>query len=95
MYDLCCNEDGALSISPRKYIDKMVVTYKQHFGTKLSTKVLSLLEKEDHPEIDNFEFLNDDDVQVYQLLVGAMPWAISIGCFDISTAVMTMRSFRA
>ena len=51
------NKDGALSISPRKYIDKIVVTYQQLFGTKPSTKALSLLKKGDHPEIDDSEFL--------------------------------------
>ena len=68
----CCNEDGVLSISPRKYIDMMVITYQQLFGTKPSTKALSPLEKGDHPEIDDLEFLNDDDIQVYQSLIGAM-----------------------
>ena len=67
-----CNEVRVLSISPRKYIDKMVITYQQLFGTKPSTKALSLLEKCDHPEIDNSEFLNNDEGQVYQSLVGAM-----------------------
>ena len=52
----CHNEDGVLSISPRKYIDKMVITYQQLFGTKPSSKVLSPLEKGDHPETDDSEF---------------------------------------
>jgi hypothetical protein len=34
-------------------------------------------------------------VQQYKSLVGAMQWAISIGLFDIITAVMTLSSFRA
>ena len=57
--------------------------------------MVSPLKKGDHPEIDNSEFLNNDNVQVYQLLIGAMQWAVSIGHFDISTAVMTMSGFRA
>jgi len=32
---------------------------------------------------------------MYQSLVGALQWSISIGQFDIATAVMTMSSFRA
>ena len=86
----CCNEDGVLSISPRKYIDKMVVTYQQLFGTKLYTKLLSPLKKGDHLEIDNSAFLDDDDdddddVQVYQSLVGAMQW---LSLLAISTSVL-------
>jgi hypothetical protein len=31
----------------------------------------------------------------YQSLIGAMQWVVSIGCLDITTAVMTLSSFRA
>ena len=73
------DEHGMLCISSRRYIDKMVDTYQQLFGCKPSTKALSLLEKGDHPEIDDSEFLNEEDTQKYQSMVGAMQWAISIG----------------
>jgi len=82
----CCNEHGLLEITPRRYIDKMVDTYVRLFGTKPSTKPLSPLEKGDHPEIDDLEFLDDDGIQMYQSLVGALQWSISIGRFNIATA---------
>jgi len=66
------NEHGLLEITPRRYIDKMVDTYMRLFGTKPSTKPLSPLEKGDHPEIDDSEFLDDDGTQTYQSLVGAL-----------------------
>jgi len=91
----CHNKHGLLEIMPRRYIDKMVDTYVRLFGTKPSTKPLSPLEKGDHPEIDDSEFLDDDGTQTYQSLVGSLQWSISIGWFDIVTAVMTMSSFRA
>jgi hypothetical protein len=53
------------------------------------------LESNDHPEIDSSEFLDEEDIQKYQSLIGAMQWAISIGRFDIAVNVMTMSSFRA
>jgi len=62
---------------------------------KPSTKPLSPLEKGDHPEIDDSEFLDDDGIQTNQSLVGALQWSTSIGRFDIATAVMMMSSFRA
>jgi hypothetical protein len=34
-------------------------------------------------------------VQQYQSLIGSLPWAFSLGCFDIATAVMSLLSFRA
>ena len=89
------NEHGELCISPMRYIDKMVDTYVQLFGQKPSTKALLPLEKGDHPEVDDSEFLGQEDTQKYQSLVGEMQWVISTGCFDINTAVMTLSSFRA
>ena len=93
--DVYRDSTGTLCISPKKYIDKMVQSYEQFFGSKPSTKYSSPLEKGDHPEFDTSDFLDDTEVQRYQSLIGALQWAISIGRFDISTAVMTLSSFRA
>jgi hypothetical protein len=38
--------------------------------------------------------LDDDGIQQYQSLIGALQWTISLGRFDIATAVMSMSSFR-
>jgi len=86
----CQNEHGLLEVTPRQYIYKMVDTYVRLFGMKPSTKPLSPLEKGDHPEIDDSEFLDDNSTQTYQSLVGALKWSISISQFNITTAVMTM-----
>jgi hypothetical protein len=45
--------------------------------------------------MDDSEFLNGNETQQYQSLIGAMQCAVSIGCFDITTAVMTLSGFRA
>ena len=67
----------------------------QLVGSKPSTKALFHFEKGNHPENDDSEFLNAQETQMYQSLVGAMQWAISTGHFDISTVVITLSSFRA
>jgi len=72
----------------------MVDTYLRLFGTKPSTEALSPLEKGDHPEIDDSDFLNKEGIQTYQSLIGALQWIILIGRLDITTAVMTLSSFR-
>jgi len=59
------NDHGLLEITPRRYIDKMVDTYVRLFGTKPSTKLLSPLEKGDHPEINDSEFLDGKGNQTY------------------------------
>ena len=70
------------------------LTYEQHFGSKPSQKFSSPLEGGDHPEVDSSEFLDATETQLYQSLIGALQWAVSIGRFDITTAVMTLSGFR-
>jgi hypothetical protein len=82
-----------LCIAPRKYVEKMVMMYEQHFGSKPSQKFSSPLKGGDHPEVNSSEFLDATETQLYQLLIGALQWAISIGCFDITTAVMMLSGF--
>jgi hypothetical protein len=65
------------------------------FGEKLLTKVHLPLEKGDHPELDTSELLDQTGVQQYQSLIGSLQWAISLGRFDIATAVMSLSSFPA
>ena len=89
------DDDGTLCVGPRKYIDRMEQAYKNHFGTTPSQKVQSPLEKNDHPELDDTPLLDGDGMAKYQSLIGTLQWTISLGRFDIATAVMSMSSFRA
>ena len=52
-------------------------------------------EKGDHPEVDLSEELDEEGIKRYQTMIGCLQWAISLGRFDIMTAVMTMSRFRA
>eukprot|EP00531_Pseudo-nitzschia_arenysensis_P008891 CAMPEP_0116125882 /NCGR_PEP_ID=MMETSP0329-20121206/6042_1 /TAXON_ID=697910 /ORGANISM="Pseudo-nitzschia arenysensis, Strain B593" /LENGTH=1908 /DNA_ID=CAMNT_0003619941 /DNA_START=154 /DNA_END=5877 /DNA_ORIENTATION=+ len=86
---------GTLCMNPSKYIEKMAQAYHQMFGVKLGTRAQSPLEENDHPELDTSEFLDEDDTQKYQSLIGALQWLITLGRWDIQTAVMTLSGFRA
>ena len=55
----------------------------------------SPLEKNDHPELDDSPLLDQDGIAKYQSLIGTLQWTISLGRFDVATAVMSMSSFRA
>ena len=88
------DDDGTLCVGPRKYIDKMCEEYEQLFGKKPKQNVTSPLEKNDHPELDMSEILNTDGIKQYQSLIGTLQWTVTLGRFDIATAVMTMSSFR-
>ena len=97
-YHLGCDyyrdEDGTLCVGPKRYIEKMVTEYERLYGSKPSTKSLSPLEANDHPELDTSPILDEDGVRQYQSLIGTLQWAITLGRFNIAMAVMTMSSFR-
>jgi hypothetical protein len=80
-------------MAPKKYIEKMMMGYELMFGEKPNTKVHSLLEQGDHPELDTSELLDQNGVLHFQLLIGSLQWAILLGRFDIATAVMSLSSF--
>jgi hypothetical protein len=94
--DFFRDEEGVLCFAPRKYIDKLIMSYERMFGSKPKTnKITSPLVKGDHPEIDDSMFLEEEGIQQYQSLIGQLQWAISLGRFDIAVAIMTMSAFRS
>jgi len=86
--------DGTLWFGPKRYVKKMEETYERLFGEK-PKPYTSPLEKNDHPELDDTELLGSEDTKKYQSLIGAAQWLITLGRFDISSAVMTMGRFRS
>ncbi len=92
--DFVRDEDGTLCVGPRKYIDKMVTEYTRLFGTSPKRNMRSPLEKNDHPELDDSPLLDEEGIRKYQSLIGTLQWTITLGRFDVGTAVMTMSGFR-
>ena len=56
------DKDGVLRQQPIQYIDKMMATYKPIFDSILK-KYKTPLEKDDHTEIDNSEYLDEQDIK--------------------------------
>ena len=78
-----------LYFAPRKYIEKMIGQYKQMFGETPKQPVQSPLDK------GELECLDEKDTHIYQSMIGSLQWAITIGRLEITTAVMSLSSFRA
>jgi len=91
--DFIRDDDGTLAISPTKYIEKLIKNYEKLFGESPKQSVTSPLEKGDHPELDESDELDAKGIQLYQSLIGALQWIVTIGRFDIATAVMTLSGF--
>ena len=75
-------------------IEKMIANYECIFGEAPKQTYKSPLDKGDHLELDTSELLGPKDVVIYQSLIGALQWIITIGRFDIITPVMTLSGFR-
>jgi hypothetical protein len=61
---------------------------------KPSQKVSSPLDKGDHPELDTSELCTEEQISQYQSMIGSLQWIVTIGRFNVHTAVMTMSGFR-
>lgn len=87
------DEDGTLSYGPKKYIDKILANYTKLHGS-YPVECVSPLEHGDHPELDDSPELDQDGIKLYQSMIGALQWTISLGRFDVLAAIMTMSRFR-
>ena len=74
------DKDGTLTMNPNHYLKRMEELYKLRFtGEEIDRKVKSPLDPDDHPELDTSKFLEGGDIVIYQSLIGAFQWAVSIG----------------
>jgi Reverse transcriptase (RNA-dependent DNA polymerase) len=92
--DFTRNNDNTLCISPTKYIEKLIKNYKKLFSMKPSQNVSSPLDKGDHPELDTSELCTEVQISQYQSMIGSLQWIVTIGRFDVHTAVMNLSGFR-
>ena len=92
--DFIRDPDGTLGSGPHKYIKKMEATFKRLFPTEPIPKVSSPLEPNDHPELDTSADLTPEGVQTYYTMIGELQWLVTLGRFDIFSAVTTMGRFR-
>ena len=97
-YHLGCNfgrdKDGTLYSEPRQYIEKMLDSYVRMFEEQPQAHFSSPLESNDHPELDESPILNEDGRAKYLSMIGQLQWLITIGRFDLMSAVTTMARFR-
>ena len=97
-YHLGCDfghdPDGTFYYGPHTYVEKMMETYVKFFGQKPKS-YSSPLKKNDHPELDLSPEVDESGRAIYMSLIGQCQWLISLGHFDIASAIMTLARFRA
>ena len=97
-YHLGCtykkDPDGTLAADPRRYVNKILESFKRMFKEK-PRKSRPPLEGGDHPELDTSELCDEHQTKQFQALIGQLQWLISLGRFDIAVHVMSLSRFRA
>ena len=91
--DFFHDKAGSLCIKAAKYITKMMDIYTCQFGVPHSHRVHLPAEANHHSQLDVVELFDMEGMQQYQSLIGMLQWIISIGHFDVHTAIMTLSSF--
>ena len=92
--DYKLDKDGTLVAQPTKYINKILDSFKKMLPGENFINAKSPLEKNDHPELDNFEVCNEEQITKYMIMIGQLQWAITLGRYDILAHVMSMTRFQ-
>ena len=85
---------STLVTQPTRYINRILESYKKVFPNKNFINAKSPLEKNDHPELDNSELCNKEQITKYMSMIGQLQQAITLGRYDIQAQVMFMSRFR-
>ena len=97
-YHLGCDykldKDGTLVAQPTRYINKILESYKKMFPNENFINTKSPLEKNDHPELDNSELSNEEQITKCMSMIGQLQLAITLGRYDVLAQVMPMSRFR-
>ena len=93
--DYVRDSDGTLFAQPKKYLEKMLLSYKLMFGQEPVCSYTAPLEPNDHPELDETDLLGEDDRAKYLSMIGQLHWLVTLGRFDVMSATVTMARFRA
>ena len=66
------------SCTTHKYINKILDTYKKMFPKENLINIKAPLEKNDHPELDNTELCNEEQITKYMCMIGQLQWAVTL-----------------
>ena len=79
-YHLGCDykldKDSTFVTQPIRYINKILESYKKMFLNENFINAKSPLENNNHPELDNSEYCNEEQITKYMCMIGQLEWAI-------------------
>ena len=85
-------ENKTWVMSAKTYIKNICEKIEKLMDVKLKNYG-SPMDPGDHPELDESDFLDTDQKQQYQMLIGCLQWSVTLGRFDVQYATNTMAKF--
>ena len=77
--DYTRDKGTTLVCQPKKYIDRLLESYQFMFKQDPPKNMRTPLEKNDHPELDDSELLNEDSIQHCLTMIGQLQWLVTWG----------------
>ena len=93
--DYTRNKDKTLVCQPKKYIDRLFESYQSMVKQDPPKNMRILMDKNDHPELDDTELLTGESIQYYLTMIGQLQWLVTLGRVDIHTRVTTLSRFKS
>mmetsp|Transcript_18822 Transcript_18822/g.26690 ORF Transcript_18822/g.26690 Transcript_18822/m.26690 type:complete len:441 (+) Transcript_18822:2780-4102(+) len=80
---------------PKRYLGATIEKVNvERFGKlKYNNKITTPLPKDYHPELDTSEFLDDENIEVYQSYMGILRWGVELGRIDLAQSCSLMARY--
>jgi hypothetical protein len=80
------------SMSAKTYIKNVCEKIENLLGITLKNYGSPMVTN-DHPELDETDFLDEKGIKIYQMLIGSAQWAVTLGRYDIQYTTNTMARY--
>ena len=77
--DYSWDMDNTLVCQPKTYIDRLLESYQSMFKQDPPKNIRILMNKNDHPELDNTELLTGESIQHNLTMIGQLQWLVTQG----------------
>ena len=85
---------GNICLSAKTYLKNVIHKIEHLLNIPLKNYGAPMV-TQDHPEIDESDFLAPEQVKLYQMLIGCAQWAVTLGRYDIQYATNTLARYAA
>ena len=93
-FDFGHDPDRTCYFQLKKYISKMLSTHECMCPGETLKKQSSPTLKGDHKELDDLEFISEEEKAKYMSMISTAQWLVTHGTLDIAITVSSLSSYR-